>query len=146
MFPINDMIVLVIVVAVLYKLTGRYFDRRAAKKERSAAIRATEELGRAMQAQRRAIAMQPPPPPPAMRPAVNPDRIWDHIPRIAFDLDTQREFGISRYYTVYVTPEEAADFEIKPGVYITDKYQGPRKIGESEQTRWFIPYDQLIKR
>jgi hypothetical protein len=45
-----------------------------------------------------------------------------------------------------VSPEEAADFDIKPGVYITDKREGPELIGASSQKRFFIPYDQLIKR
>ena len=148
MFPINDSLVLIIVLVVLYKLTGWFFDRRAERKQREAASKATHELDAAIVAQRRAVAMKPPPPPPVKpaAPTINPDRLWEHIPRISFDLDTQLEFGSSRYHTWYADPEYAKEANIPAGVYITDLRDGPELIGASSQKRIFIPYDQLIQR
>ena len=146
MFPINDSLVLIIVLVVLYKLTGWFFDRRAERKQREAASKATHELDAAIVAQRRAVAMKPPPPPPVKpaAPTINPDRLWEHIPRISFDLDTQLEFGSSRYHTFYVSPDD--DCVLEPGLYITDKREGPELIGENRRKRTFIPHDQLIIR
>ena len=101
-------------------------------------------------AMREIRAATPPPAPPAFPtwPARNPITgtagEWDHIPRIAFDADTQAEFGGSRYHTFYVSPED--DCVLDPGLYITDKRTGPELIGASTKKRWFIPHDQLIMR
>lgn len=149
-FGISDSLVLIVVLVILYKLVGRFFDWRAGTKQRNAAIEATRELDRQIVAQRRAeevrqraLAMKPPPPPPPSKPA---PATYDHIPRIAFDLDTQLEFGGSRYHTWYVSPEMSDRFEVEPGLYVTDLRDGPELIGASSQKRIFIPYEQLIKR
>ena len=147
-FGISDSLVLIVVLVILYKLVGRFFDWRAETRQRNAAIEATRELDRQIVAQRRAVAMKPPPPPPVKpaAPTINPDRLWEHIPRISFDLDTQLEFGSSRYHTWYADPEYAKEANIPAGVYITDLRDGPELIGASSQKRIFIPYDQLIQR
>ena len=120
----------------LYHWNDRAIKRRDAQ-------RAVAQLDAALVDARRRT---PPPPPPSFPtwPAKDPD--YSHIPRIAFDLDTQVEFGGSRYHTWYVDPEYAAEAGIQPGVYITDKRTGPTRIGEPETKRVFIPYDQVIHR
>ena len=138
---------------IAYKLLRRlYAWNDAGIKRRDARRKAEREINDLALALRRIRATTPPPPPVPVPPTINPDKLWDHIPRIAFDLDTQKEFGGSRYHTHYVSPDKANDlwddwgFDMAPGVYITDKRTGPELIGASDQKRWFIPYDQLIKR
>lgn len=143
-FGISDSLVLIVVLVILYKLVGRFFDWRAETKQRNAAIEATRELDRQIVAQRRAVLMKPPPPPPVASPKPAATADYDHIPRISFDLDTQLEFGGSRYHTFYVSPDD--DCVLEPGLYITDKREGPELIGENRRKRTFIPHDQLIIR
>jgi hypothetical protein len=138
-------LLVIVALVVLYKLVRWYFGRRSERKQREAASRAAFDLDAAIVAQRRAIAMRPPPAPPA-----TPS--YSHIPRIAFDYDTQMEFGGSRYHTAYISPEQAQYLaeswgwdDCEPGVYVTDLKSGPEVIGASSQKRFFIPEDQLIK-
>lgn len=143
---------------IAYKLLRRLYAWNDAGIKRRDAHRKGVELERAIRDARQRAAMRTPPPPPEpsfptwpANPITGTAGEWDHIPRIAFDLDTQKEFGGSRYHTHYVSPDKANDlwddwgFDMAPGVYITDKRTGPELIGESERTRWFIPHDQLIK-
>jgi hypothetical protein len=145
LFPYTG-ILFILGCVIAYKLCRRLYAWNDAGIKRRDAERKGIELERAIREARQAAALRAAAPP---KPAIDPERIWDHIPRIAFDLDTQMEFGGSRYHTHYISPEKANDLwgdwgvDMNPGVYITDKYEGPRKIGESDQTRWFIPYDQL---
>ena len=153
MYPYTG-ITFIVCCVIAYKLLRRLFNWNDDRIKRHAAERKIRELDEAI----RLARLQPPPPPPvttdptATWPNRNPITgtagEWDHIPRISFDLDTQLEFGGSRYHTVYVSPDDAAEFdnEIQPGLYITDKREGPELIGENRRKRTFIPHDQLIIR
>lgn len=153
MYPYTG-ITFIVCCVIAYKLLRRLYNWNDDRIKRRDAQRKVRELDEAI----RLARLQPPPPPPATTdptatwPTRNPITgtagEWDHIPRIAFDLDTQLEFGGSRYHTVYVSPDDAAEFdnEIRPGLYITDKREGPELIGENRRKRTFIPHDQLIIR
>lgn len=145
MYPYTG-ITFIVCCVIAYKLLRRLYAWNDAGIKRRDAQRKIRQLDEAI----RLARLQPPPPPPAPPPYRNPITgtagEWDHIPRISFDLDTQLEFGGSRYHTWYVDPEYAAEADIEPGVYITDKYEGPERIGENRPKRTFIPYDQLIIR
>ena len=153
MYPYTG-ITFIVCCVIAYKLLRRLYNWNDDRIKRHAAERKIRELDEAI----RLARLQPPPPPPvttdptATWPNRNPITgtagEWDHIPRISFDLDTQLEFGGSRYHTVYVSPDDAAEFdnEIRPGLYITDKREGPELIGENRPKRTFIPHDQLIIR
>ena len=153
MYPYTG-ITFIVCCVIAYKLLRRLYNWNDDRIKRRDAQRKIRELDAAI----RLARLQPPPPPPvttdptATWPNRNPITgtagEWDHIPRISFDLDTQLEFGGSRYHTVYVSPDDAAEFdnEIQPGLYITDKREGPELIGENRRKRTFIPHDQLIIR
>ena len=150
LFPYT-MITAVVSAVIIYKLCWRLYNWNDAAIKRRDAHRRILELDAAIQ---RARATTPPPPPAPPQSYRNPITgtagEWDHIPRIAFDLDTQLEFGGSRYHTHLVTPDMANQFwedwgtDLPPGLYITDKRTGPELIGAPTKKRHFIPYDQLI--
>ena len=135
---------------IAYKLLRRLYNWNDDRIKRHAAQRKIRELDEAI----RLARLQPPPPPPAKpdptatwptrNPITGTAGEWDHIPRISFDLDTQLEFGGSRYHTFYVSPDD--DCVLEPGLYITDLREGPEKIGENRRKRTFIPHAQLIIR
>ena len=149
MYPYTG-ITFIVCCVIAYKLLRRLYNWNDDRIKRHAAQRKIRELDAAI----RLARLQPPPPPPvktdptATWPNRNPITgtagEWDHIPRISFDLDTQLEFGGSRYHTFYVSPDD--DCVLDPGLYITDLREGPEKIGENRPKRTFIPYDQLIIR
>ena len=149
MYPYTG-ITFIVCCVIAYKLLRRLYNWNDDRIKRHAAERKIRELDAAI----RLARLQPPPPPPvttdptATWPNRNPITgtagEWDHIPRIAFDLDTQLEFGGSRYHTFYVSPDD--DCVLEPGLYITDLREGPEKIGENRPKRTFIPHDQLIIR
>lgn len=149
MYPYTG-ITFIVCCVIAYKLLRRLYNWNDDRIKRRDAQRKVRELDEAI----RLARLQPPPPPPvttdptATWPNRNPITgtagEWDHIPRIAFDLDTQLEFGGSRYHTVYVSPDD--DCVLEPGLYITDLREGPEKIGENRPKRTFIPHDQLIIR
>ena len=151
MYPYTG-ITFIVCCVIAYKLLRRLYAWNDAGIKRRDAQRKIRELDAAI----RLARLQPPPPPPvkADPTATWPNRNpitgtageWDHIPRISFDLDTQLEFGGSRYHTWYVDPEYAAEADIEPGLYITDLRERPEKIGENRRKRTFIPHDQLIIR
>ena len=153
MYPYTG-ITFIVCCVIAYKLLRRLYNWNDDRIKRRDAQRKIRELDEAI----RLARLQPPPPPPAKpdptatwpnrNPITGTAGEWDHIPRISFDLDTQLEFGGSRYHTVYVSPDDAAEFdnEIQPGLYITDKREGPELIGENRRKRTFIPHDQLIIR
>ena len=153
MYPYTG-ITFIVCCVIAYKLLRRLYNWNDDRIKRRDAQRKIRELDAAI----RLARLQPPPPPPAKpdptatwpnrNPITGTAGEWDHIPRISFDLDTQLEFGGSRYHTVYVSPDDAAEFdnEIQPGLYITDKREGPELIGENRRKRTFIPHDQLIIR
>ena len=149
MYPYTG-ITFIVCCVIAYKLLRRLYAWNDDRIKRHAAKRKMRELDEAI----RLARLQPHPPPPvttdptATWPNRNPITgtagEWDHIPRISFDLDTQLEFGGSRYHTFYVSPDD--DCVLEPGLYITDKREGPELIGENRPKRTFIPYDQLIMR
>ena len=149
MYPYTG-ITFIVCCVIAYKLLRRLYNWNDDRIKRHAAQRKIRELDEAI----RLARLQPPPSPPvttdpmATWPTGNPITgtagEWDHIPRIAFDLDTQLEFGGSRYHTFYVSPDD--DCVLEPGLYITDLREGPEKIGENRPKRTFIPHDQLIIR
>ena len=149
MYPYTG-ITFIVGCVIAYKLCRKLYAWNDAGIKRRDAQRKIRELDAAI----RLARLQPPPPPPvttdptATWPNRNPITgtagEWDHIPRIAFDLDTQLEFGGSRYHTFYVSPDD--DCVLEPGLYITDLREGPELIGENRPKRTFIPHDQLIIR
>ena len=149
MYPYTG-ITFIVCCVIAYKLLRRLYNWNDDRIKRHAAQRKIRELDEAI----RLARLQPPPPPPAKpdptatwpkrNPITGTAGEWDHIPRISFDLDTQLEFGGSRYHTFYVSPDD--DCVLDPGLYITDLREGPEKIGENRPKRTFIPYDQLIIR
>ena len=149
MYPYTG-ITFIVCCVIAYKLLRRLYNWNDDRIKRHAAQRKIRELDEAI----RLARLQPPPSPPvttdptATWPNRNPITgtagEWDHIPRISFDLDTQLEFGGSRYHTFYVSPDD--DCVLDPGLYITDLREGPEKIGENRRKRTFIPHDQLIMR
>ena len=149
MYPYTG-ITFIVCCVIAYKLLRRLYNWNDDRIKRHAAQRKIRELDEAI----RLARLQPPPSPPvttdpmATWPNRNPITgtagEWDHIPRISFDLDTQLEFGGSRYHTFYVSPDD--DCVLEPGLYITDKREGPELIGENRRKRTFIPHDQLIMR
>ena len=149
MYPYTG-ITFIVCCVIAYKLLRRLYNWNDDRIKRHAAERKIRELDEAI----RLARLQPPPSPPATtdptatwpnrNPITGTAGEWDHIPRISFDLDTQLEFGGSRYHTVYVSPDD--DCVLEPGLYITDLREGPEKIGENRPKRTFIPHDQLIIR
>lgn len=163
MYPYTG-IAFIVGCVVAYKLLKRLYwwnddqiKRRAAKRKGIQLVEAMR-LARADAARRAATEQSFPtwPKPAAEQPYRNPITgtagEWDHIPGISYDLSIQEEFGGSRYHTVYISPEQAADRnetwggDTQPGLYITDKREGPELIGAPTKKRWFIPHDQLIMR
>ncbi len=151
MYPYTG-ITFIVCCVIAYKLCRKLYAWNDAGIKRRDAQRNIRELDAAIREARRTTPPPPPPTPTYRNPITGTAGEWDHIPRISFDLDTQLEFGGSRYHTNFISPEKANDLwddwgvDMAPGVYITDKREGPTKIGESGQTRFFIPYDQLIIR
>lgn len=148
MYPYTG-ITFIVCCVIAYKLLRRLYNWNDAGVKRRDAQRKIRELDEAI----RLARLQPPPPPaktdptatwPNRNPITGTAGEWDHIPRISFDLDTQLEFGGSRYHTFYVSPDD--DCVLEPGLYITDKREGPELIGENRPKRTFIPHDQLIIR
>ena len=149
MYPYTG-ITFIVCCVIAYKLLRRLYNWNDDRIKRRDAQRKVRELDEAI----RLARLQPPPPPPATtdptatwpnrNPITGTAGEWDHIPRISFDLDTQLEFGGSRYHTFYVSPDD--DCVLDPGLYITDKREGPELIGENRRKRTFIPHDQLIMR
>ena len=149
MYPYTG-ITFIVCCVIAYKLLRRLYNWNDDRIKRHAAERKIRELDEAI----RLARLQPPPPPPAKpdptatwptrNPITGTAGEWDHIPRISFDLDTQLEFGGSRYHTFYVSPDD--DCVLEPGLYITDLREGPEKIGENRRKRTFIPHAQLIIR
>ena len=149
MYPYTG-ITFIVCCVIAYKLLRRLYNWNDDRIKRHAAQRKIRELDEAI----RLARLQPPPPPPAKpdptatwptrNPITGTAGEWDHIPRISFDLDTQLEFGGSRYHTFYVSPDD--DCVLEPGLYITDLREGPEKIGENRRKRTFIPHAQLIIR